>query len=472
MRRWIRVPAVTGLVMVALLASAEKASAHPLGNFTINTYSGLVVEPSQLVVNYVLDMAEIPTYQERTAIDANEDGRITTAERATYAVRKAARLLHGVNASVNGRAVTLNVVSSSMRFRSGQAGLPILRLETVFAGRIPRSGALEYHEGNYAGHIGWREITAVGASGDVILRSSVPRTSVSDDLLHYPTALLSNPLDATAATVSFGPGVSGAGAAPVRSDASVGGARPGISGAAFARLATWSHVSFPVLLVALVLAMGFGAAHALLPGHGKTIMAATLLGAGGRTRQAVQVGVAVAFMHTATVLVLGVVATTLLRFAPEQVYPWLTLGTGLLVLGLGGTMFLTRYRASRAHRDNTHTHVDGHTHALPVSDWPLSRKGLVTLALAGGILPSPTALVVLVSTVGVQHRAAFGLALVVAFSVGLASALVGVGLLALRIRAFTFRRLTGRLASLLPVVSAAIVICVGLFLSAKGAMTV
>jgi len=469
MRRWIRVPAVTGLVVVALLASAERASAHPLGNFTINTYSGLVVEPSQLVVNYVLDMAEIPTYQERTAIDANEDGRITTAERATYAVRKAVRLLHGVGASVNGRAVTLHVVSSSMRFRSGQAGLPILRLEAVFAGRIPRSGALEYHEGNYAGHIGWREITAVGASGDVILRSSVPRTSVSDDLLHYPTALLSNPLDATAATVSFGPGVSGA--APVRSDASVGGARPGISGAAFARLATWSHVSFPVLLVALVLAMGFGAAHALLPGHGKTIMAASLLGAGGRTRQAVQVGVAVALMHTATVLVLGVVATTLLRFAPEQVYPWLTLGTGLLVLGLGGTMFLTRYRASRAHR-GTHAHVDGHTQAFPVSDRPLSRKSLVTLALAGGILPSPTALVVLVSTVGVQHRAAFGLALVVAFSVGLASALVGVGLLALRIRAFTFRRLTGRLASLLPVVSAAIVICVGLFLSAKGAMTV
>jgi ABC-type nickel/cobalt efflux system permease component RcnA len=183
--------------------------------------------------------------------------------------------------------------------------------------------------------------------------------------------------------------------------------------------------------------------------------------------------VAVAFMHTVTVLVLGVVATTLLRFAPEQVYPWLTLGTGLLVLGLGGAMFLTRYRASRAHRGNMHAqHVDGHTHALPVSDRPLSRKGLVALALAGGILPSPTALVVLVSTVGVQHRAAFGLALVVAFSVGLASALVGVGLLALRIRAFTFRRLTGRLASLLPVLSAAIVICVGLFLSAKGAMTV
>jgi ABC-type nickel/cobalt efflux system permease component RcnA len=470
MRRWVRVTAVTGLILVALLASAQRTSAHPLGNFTINIYSGLVVESGQLVVNYVLDMAEIPTYQERSAIDANGDGRITAAERATYAVRKAARLLQGVNANVDGRAITLHVVSSSMRYRSGQAGLPILRLEAVFAGRIPRSGALEYHEGNYAGHIGWREITAVGASGDVILRSSVPPTSVSDNLLHYPTALLSNPLDTTAATVSFGPGVSGP--APVLSDASVGGARPGISGAAFARLATWSHVSFPVLLMALVLAMGFGAAHALLPGHGKTIMAASLLGAGGRTRQAVQVGVAVAFMHTVTVLVLGVVATTLLRFAPDQVYPWLTLGTGLLVLGLGGTMFLTRYRASRARHGNAHAHVDGHTHALPVSDRPLSRKGLVALALAGGILPSPTALVVLVSTVGAQHRAAFGLALVVAFSVGLASALVGVGLLALRIRAFTFRRLTGRLASLLPVVSAAIVICVGLFLSAKGAMTV
>jgi nickel/cobalt transporter (NicO) family protein len=470
MRQWVRFPAVTGLVVVALFVSGERASAHPLGNFTINIYSGLVLEPGQLVVNYVVDMAEIPTYQERSAIDANEDGHITTAERATYAVQKAARLLPGVSASVNGRAITLHVVSSSMRYRSGQAGLPILRLEAMFAGRIPRSGALEYHEGNYAGHIGWREITAVGASGDVILRSSVPRMSVSDDLLHYPTALLSNPLDATGATVSFGLGVSGP--APVLSDASEGGARPAITGTAFARLATWSHVSFPVLLVALVLAMGFGAAHAILPGHGKTIMAASLLGAGGRARQAVEVGVAVAVMHTATVLVLGVVATTFLRFAPEQVYPWLTLGTGLLVLGLGATMFLTRSWASCTRYRNAHAHVDDHTHALPVSDRPLSRKGLVALALAGGILPSPTALIVLVSTVGVQHRAAFGLALVVAFSVGLASALVAVGLLAVRIRAFTFRRLTGRLTSLLQLVSAATVICVGLFLSAKGAMTV
>jgi ABC-type nickel/cobalt efflux system permease component RcnA len=469
MTRWVRVAAVTGLVAAALVVSAASASAHPLGNFTINLYSGLVVEPGELVVNYVLDMAEIPTYQERTRIDANGDGRITAAERETYAAWKASRLLHGVRANVEDRAVPLHVVSSSMRYRAGQAGLPILRLEAVFVGRVPRTGTLEYRDQNYAGHIGWREITAVGASGDIVLRSSVPRTSVSDDLLHYPTALLSNPLDTTAATVPFGPGVSGA--APVLSDASVAGARPGITGGAFARLATWSHVSFPVLMVALLLAMGFGAAHALLPGHGKTIMAASLVGAGGHVGQAIQVGVAVAFMHTATVLVLGMVATTLLRFAPEQVYPWLTLGTGLLVLGLGAAMFLTRYRASRASHRHTHGHVDGHTHALPVSDRPLSRRSLATLALAGGILPSPTALVVLVSTVGVQHRTAFGLALVVAFSVGLAAALVGVGLLALRIREFTFRRLAGRLTHLVPLVSAAVVLCVGLFLSAKGAMT-
>jgi nickel/cobalt transporter (NicO) family protein len=470
MRPWIRRTVVTGLVVGAIVGSAATASAHPLGNFTINLYSGLVLEPGELVVNYALDMAEIPTYEEASIVDANGDGRITAAERASYAESKAAGLVGGVRAAVDGQAIPLHVVSSSMRYRSGQAGLPILRLDARFAGPIPRTGALEYRDGNYAGHIGWREITAIGASGDVVTRSSVPRTSVSDDLLHYPTALLSSPLDTTAATLSFAPGASGT--APILPADRAGGARPGITGGAFARLATWTHVSTPVLLWALVLAMGFGAVHALLPGHGKTIMAASLAGAGGRARQAVQIGAAVAFMHTATVLILGVLVTTLLRFAPERVYPWLTLATGLLVLGLGGAMFVSRARTSVVRPRDEHAHDHGHTHGWPLPDRPLSRRGLATVALAGGILPSPTALVILVSTIGVQHRAAFGLALVLAFSVGLAAALVGVGLLALRIRTFTFRRVSGRFVQLVPLVSAGVVLCVGVFLSAKGAMKV
>jgi nickel/cobalt transporter (NicO) family protein len=135
-------------------------------------------------------------------------------------------------------------------------------------------------------------------------------------------------------------------------------------------------------------------------------------------------------------------------------------------------MFVSRVRTSVVRHRDEDAHDHGHTHGWPLPDRPLSRRGLATVALAGGILPSPTALVVLVSTIGVQHRAAFGLALVLAFSVGLAAALVGVGLLALRIRTFTFRRVSGRFVQLVPLVSAGVVLCVGVFLSAKGAMKV
>src|SRR5438093_1201152 len=164
-RKVRRVVAVAGLVLAGMFWSAGPASAHPLGNFTINLYSGLVVEPGRLQVNYVLDMAEIPTFQEMPRIDTNDDGTASPAERAAFAEGKAGQLVEGVTATVDGRPVALRVVSSSMRFRPGQGGLPILRLEAEFAGPLPKGGTLEYREGNYSGHIGWREITAVGADG-------------------------------------------------------------------------------------------------------------------------------------------------------------------------------------------------------------------------------------------------------------------------------------------------------------------
>ncbi|MDP9343120.1 MAG: nickel transporter, partial [Actinomycetota bacterium] len=355
MRKALRAVAVAGLVLAGLFVWAGPASAHPLGNFTINLYSGLVIEPGRLQVNYVLDMAEIPTFQEMPRIDTDGDGTASPAERSAYAAAKAGQLVRGVTATANGRRIALQVVSSSMRFRPGQGGLPILRLEAEFAGAVPRTGTLEYREGNYAGRIGWREITAVGADGATVRGSDVPARSMSDALLSYPTALLSSPLHVTTATLQFEPGASGA--APALPSAGAESARPGITGGAFARLATWTGLSVPVFLLALLLAMGFGAVHALLPGHGKTIMAAYLVGAGGRMKQAVQVGLAVAFMHTASVLGIGVGVFLLAQFAPEQVYPWITLASGLLVVGLGVGLLLSRLR-SRAATAHAHPHVE------------------------------------------------------------------------------------------------------------------
>jgi ABC-type nickel/cobalt efflux system permease component RcnA len=425
-----------------------------------------------------MDLAEIPTFQEMRSIDANRDGRAEGVELSRYALRKAPALLRGVTVTSAGRTVALHVESSRARLRPGQGGLPILRLEAVFDGRIDRSGRLGYRDRNDAGRIGWREVTAVGASGEILSQSTVPARSVSDALLHYPTRLLSNPLRVTAASLTFRPGNSGA--APALPGGPESGARPGITGGTFARLATWSGLSIPVAAVALLLAAAFGAVHALLPGHGKTIMAAYLVGAGAHIRQAVQVGIAVALMHTASVLLLGLAVLALTAYAPEQAYPWLTLASGVAVLALGSYLVwsrgILRVRRSRV-ADGAHDHVHegdedhdhaGHSHPHVPLDRPFSRRSLAGLAVAGGILPSPTALVVLLSTIH-QHRVAFGLALIAAFSVGLATALVAVGVVALRARHVVQRRLRGRWAAAVPVLSAAAILAMGVALVAQAA---
>jgi len=471
---------VLALMVAGLALMGGSASAHPLGNFTINTFDRLVVSPGEVRVDYVLDMAEIPTFEQMRVIDRDGDGAASASELAGYASARARELGARIGVTAGGRPVRLSVRSAAARLLPGQAGLHVLRLEAVLGGPLAgRTGTLTLADRTYAGHIGWHEVIAVGAGGAVVTGSSVPTRSVSQALSSYPKDLLADPLDVTSARVSFAPGHSGA--APGLGSGGDAGQRPGISGGAFAGLATWTGLTVPALLLALLLALAFGAGHALLPGHGKTLMAAYLVGQGGRLRQAVQVGVGVALMHTASVLVLGLAIFGLQVVAPDRIYPWITLATGLLILGMGTALVVLRLREARrrdagsAHRHDhghDHGHDDEHAHdhppAGPALDRPLSRRGLAGLAVAGGLLPSPTAIVVLLATFS-AHRATFGLALILAFSVGMAAALIAVGFLAFRARRAVSRRLSGRLLWAVPVVTALAIAVVGLVVSVKGA---
>jgi ABC-type nickel/cobalt efflux system permease component RcnA len=198
-------------------------------------------------------------------------------------------------------------------------------------------------------------------------------------------------------------------------------------------------------------------------------MAMYLVGAGGHVRQAVAVGGAVALMHTASVLVLGLVVVTATElFETERVYPWLGLGSGLIALGLGAGLVVARLSAWRRRPDDAKSSEHGHGHPHPhvPSESLVSRRGITALAVAGGILPSPAALVVLLAAVAL-HRIAYGLGLVAAFSLGLAAALVVVGVVAIGAGDALSRRTTGRVARLLPVLSASTIATVGLVLTAR-----
>ena len=467
-----------GLFAATGVIGAPVASAHPLGNFTINRYSGLVLTAQTVDIHYVLDMAEIPTFQETSAIDTGGDGSIDAVERRAWADRTAGEILANVKLSVEGQAVALKVVADSMRFRSGQAGLPILYFTADFRGSLRESsGTMEYADENFPGRIGWKEITARSEGGVAIDHSSVSPDSVSRELQAYPKDLLSSPLDVATARLSFHPGLATSGA-PALPGQTVGGS-PVASGGSFAALVN-RRLTPLVLALSLILAFGFGALHALGPGHGKTITAAYLVGQGARARQAAAVGVAVALMHTASVLGLGLLLFVLARsFPADRVYPWLTLGTGLVALGLGAGLLVVRVRARRRdmdpwHGHTHHSHGSAHPHHRHTADAqpsaetrPLSGRGLAALAVAGGILPSPTAFVVLTGAVA-AHRVGYGLALIFAFSAGLAASLVGVGLLALWAREALSTRLRGRWMGLIPIASALVILAFGLFFATRG----
>jgi ABC-type nickel/cobalt efflux system permease component RcnA len=466
-----------GLLLLGVAASVvvlpTAALAHPLGNFTINTSAAIVLGPGAVRVDYVLDLAEIPTVQAMAGLDADGDGEVAATEGSAWSARTAADLVRGLTLTVDGSPVALAVRSAAVELAPGQGGLDVLRLEATFEGSVGRSGTLEFRDSNHENRVGWHEVTATGIDGVALEGASVPGTSPTDRLRTYPQDLLSSPLDVREAVVPFGPGAS----AP----AGIGGVegapapRPGTPGGAFADLV---ESTGPLMIGALLLAFGFGALHALGPGHGKTLMAAYLIGAGGRVRHAIVVGGAVAAMHTASVLVLGLLVLTATEaFAPERVYPWLGLGSGLIALALGAGLLVARLRAwGEPHRDHRHgrgpgplghDHVHGHEHGKPLAS-PLSRRGVVALAVAGGVLPSPTALVVLLASVAFG-RVGYGLALIAAFSIGLAAALVLVGIVAIRARDVVARRVSGRWSRLVPVASAAAISVVGVVLTVTGA---
>jgi ABC-type nickel/cobalt efflux system permease component RcnA len=214
----------------------------------------------------------------------------------------------------------------------------------------------------------------------------------------------------------------------------------------------------------LLLAAAFGAAHALAPGHGKALTAAYLVGTGARLRHAAGAGLSVAAMHTASVLALGVALTWAERtFPAERVYPWLGLAAGVVALGLGGALLASRLWRSRqtSPGEGEGFHPHPHPHGP-------SRPGLAALALAGGILPSPSALIVLLGAVALG-RTALGLALVAAFGLGLGACLTVIGALALRVRGAAGRRLPASVLRVVPVLSAAAIVVVGAVLTARGA---
>lgn len=430
-------------VLVALLALVAPASAlaHPLGNFTINRYSGVELSGDRVYVHYVLDLAEIPTIQEGARV-----------RRPGFAHEVARRL----RLTLDGRRIALRVLDSSAVTRPGAAGLETLRFEAVYA--ADGSGRrLELADGNFATRRGWREIVVAARDGARIESSTASAESRSEALTAYPKDLLREPLDVTRATVTFRPGTS-AGEPP-----KLGETGPAVRQSSGFESLVSHELSAGFVLVSLLLALFWGAAHAFSPGHGKAIVAGYLVGTRGTSRHALALGGIVTVTHTVGVFALGLVTLALSEFfLPEQLYPWLNFVSGLLVVGVGLGIARSRLREWRHTRAHAHDHHHHHDH-----DHQQGGRSLLGVGISGGIVPCPTALVVLLAAISL-HRVGYGLILIVAFSLGLAASVTGIGMLAVTAkRAFSRMSLDGPLVRALPAISALVVCGLGLAMTLR-----
>jgi nickel/cobalt exporter len=352
--------------------------------------------------------------------------------------------------------------------------------------------------------VGWKAIVAEAGEGTAV-RSAAPSGDPTNGLRRYPEDLLNSPLDRRSATFSVKSG-DGTLVAP-RAEGEKTVTTRDASGEGFASVFEDAAAGQGVLALLLLAALGWGALHALSPGHGKAMVAAYLIGTRGTARHAVWLGVTVTITHTIGVFALGLVTLALSQYIlPEDLYPWLTLISGLMVVTIGAGVLRARFRWARARRAvagetaasgdhgpsaeaafhshgpgehdhhhhkhehdhrHDHDHSHDHAHSHEHGESTVTRRSLIGMGAAAGLIPCPSALVVLLGAIA-QHEVALGLLLIVAFSVGLAGTLTGLGLLVVHARRFLPRgRMTGRLATVLPAASALAIVLVGFVLTAR-----
>jgi nickel/cobalt exporter len=464
-------------VLTALLALPSAAHAHPLGNFSVNHLTEVSVSSGRIDALYILDQAEIPTFQERSLSDAQ------VLERKRAEVGRRLRL------SVDGKPVPFRFARAGrLSFPRGQGGLRLTRVELPLTASVKRPHTVVLHDGTFGARVGWKAIVARPGKGTTV-RSSAPADDVTGGLRRYPSQTLESPLDQRSATLAVAPGT-GTLDAPKSPYAGLE-TTDDRSGDGFAGVFDDAASGDGVLLLLLLVAFGWGALHALSPGHGKAMVAAYLVGTRGSARHAAALGAIVTFTHTIGVFTLGFVTLLLSQFIlPEQLYPWLNLTSGLLVLLVGGAVLRSRVRHARArsahaqahahghehshehhhHHDHDRSHDHGHSHGhghhhhhdLPER---ITGRGLVAMGASAGLIPCPSALVVLLGAIA-QHQVALGLVMITVFSLGLAATLMGLGLLVVGAREISGRvHVPARLVTALPAASALAIVCVGFVLT-------
>jgi ABC-type nickel/cobalt efflux system permease component RcnA len=540
---------VLGVALAIGLAAALPASvlAHPLGNFTINHYAGIRVEPDRVLLDVVIDQAEIPTFQARFDFDTDGDASLSDEEIDAGRVMACESLAGSLALSAGGTNLTPRLTAAGLSFPLGVGGLSTMRevcsFEAPLATAIGEHGVdIAFADRSFAERTGWREIVAQGsgvtlAAGDGELRSE----SVSERLTHYPQDLIASPLrdrslkvlatiggatlpplevpdakpivtvDPAAPALAASPPAAGV-PSPAQAVASASAAAVvpgGVAATDLPDIFRQADLTPVVVLLSLIAAAALGAGHALTPGHGKTLMAAYLVGTRGSARHAIGLGAAVSVSHTVGILVLAAVvlaATDVV--APDVIVRGAPLVAAVSIVVIGGWMLLGEVRRRRGATTSDHSHDHGHDHdpghghshdhahaldqahphdldhahphdagAHPhphrhphATASSITWRSLFVLGLAGGLIPSTSALLILLGAIA-AGRPAFGLILVVAFGLGMAAVMSGVGLVLVTARDRVDRVQGGigfgRFREAIPLVASVVVLGCGVVLTGQ-----
>lgn len=495
--------AIVSLAALSPLLNFRTAAAHPLGNFTVNRYARIELYRDAIDVHYVLDLAEIPTFQALSEIDTDRDGAASQSELDAYAARLASSLPREMTLSIDGRRLELVPIEREISQATGQADLQTMRIAFVYRadglGNDGRNVTVSFEDRNYADRAGWREVVVRPSEGAQVKVDPALLVDVSDSLRAYPADTLRSAPDTNGATLAWqsGTGASAPAAAVERGSSAVR------SPSGFAKLLDrdLSTAVFPLLLLA---AFGFGMLHALGPGHGKSVVGAYLVGSKGTPRHAVALGLTVTATHTSSVYLLGFVTLYAGHFlAPDRLYVYLGVTAGASIVAMGLALFAGRIVRLRrippeggAHRHGlfapAHSHLPAalehhdhepeavHQHPHPEGepgDHPretdasrASWRSVLTLGVIGGMLPCPSAIIVMLAAIA-NGQVLYGMLLIVAFSAGLAGVLTTIGLVLVlgkrlgersRIRTTLERPGFARIVAALPVLSAAGITLAGL----------
>jgi nickel/cobalt exporter len=542
MRR--RLLAGLAFAWIAAVALPGIAIAHPLGNFTINHHAGIRVEPDRVLLDVVIDQAEIPAFQARLRYDTDGDGELSDDEIAAGRLAGCASLQPALALEVAGTRAALTLTSAGLSFPPGAGGLSTLRLVCEFdaplTASITAATAITFRDTSFPERIGWREIVNQGSGTTVAVTEGVDRsTSPSARLTSYPKDLIAAPLDDRSIALTASPGgaelapvtfadatpvasptnpavpvtsaapiasAASAAAAVARAPATQGSVPGGVTGGELPSIFGSADLTPIVLLVSLLTAIGLGAAHALTPGHGKTLMAAYLVGSRGTALHAVGLGLSVTLSHTVGILALAAIIIGAQGvLAPDVVVRTAPVVAAISIVLIGGWMLVGEIRRRRgvaaataqdhghghdhalrhdhAHPADQHAHPPepehepgyhehggvGHTH-LPPAGSTITWRSLFVLGLAGGLIPSTSALLILLGSIA-AGRPTFGLVLVVAFGLGMALVMGGVGVALVfargRLERFEGASVLGRTSTLVPLAASVVVLSLGLYLTAQ-----